>query len=148
MATREPGPDGASARDVTDSARDSLDQTFDVDALYMLRSALIAHGSELGAREAEVDRLVLVASELATNAVRHGGGTGRLRLWRSSDQLVCEVSDKGAGISNPDIGAGPVEPTAMGGRGLWICRALSDTITIAAGRPGAIVTVTIAIDQA
>jgi anti-sigma regulatory factor (Ser/Thr protein kinase) len=88
---------------------------------------------------------VIVASELATNAIRHGGGSGRLRLWRTDDQLVCEVRDSGAGIADPGIGAKPVGPTAMGGRGIWICRTLSDSLTIEAGKPGATVTASITL---
>jgi len=120
-----------------------LDQTFTGDGLYALRSAVLAHAAALGAADGELDRIVLVTSELATNAVRHGAGTGRLRLWRTGDQIVCEVSDRGAGISDPDVGVHLVEPAAIGGRGLWICRQLSDTMTIAAGRPGAVITVSV-----
>ncbi|HEY1488384.1 MAG TPA: ATP-binding protein [Micromonosporaceae bacterium] len=136
MANPESGP---AERDLADAI--ALDQSFDVDGLYSLRSALVAHGSELGATETDLERLVLVASELATNAVRHGGGSGRLRMWRSGDQLICEVTDGGAGLSDPDVGVEPVEPNAMGGRGLWICRTLSDTFALSANGPGARVTV-------
>jgi anti-sigma regulatory factor (Ser/Thr protein kinase) len=118
----------------------ALDMRFDVDGLYALRSALLAHGSELGAGEDDLDRLVLVASELATNAIRHGGGAGRLRLWRTGDLIFCEVTDTGSGIPDPDLGVARVEPSAMGGRGLWICRSLADSLEIAANRPGAKVT--------
>ena len=53
------------------------------------------------------DRSTAYSSELATNAVRHGGGSGRLRLWTDDQVLVCEVSDTGAGITDPN----PGEPT-------------------------------------
>ncbi|WP_430285336.1 ATP-binding protein, partial [Salmonella enterica] len=36
--------------------------------------------------------------EVITNAVRHGGGAGRIRLWRDGPQLHCQVIDSGAGI--------------------------------------------------
>src|SRR4029077_17915103 len=39
--------------------------------------------------------LVLAVDELATNSVCHGGGSGRLEIWRERDRLVCEVSDGG-----------------------------------------------------
>jgi anti-sigma regulatory factor (Ser/Thr protein kinase) len=137
MASPEPRP-GSTPGDSDLAANGvALDLRFDVDGLYALRSALLAHGSELGANENDLDRLVLVASELATNAIRHGGGAGRLRLWRDGDRIVCEVTDGGGGIFDPDLGGARVEPNAMGGRGLWICRRLADSVVIEANSPGA-----------
>src|SRR5262245_47514769 len=79
----------------------ALDQPFDADTLYQLRSAVAAHGSDLGVIEPTLTDLVLVAHELASNAVRHGrvapGDPGRLRLWRDGDAVLCEVSDHGPG---------------------------------------------------
>jgi anti-sigma regulatory factor (Ser/Thr protein kinase) len=140
-----PEPTGGGSPDLGQDPAVALDQTFNLDRLYALRSALVAHGSELGAAVPELDRLVLVASELATNAVRHGGGSGRLRLWRHGDALVCEVSDWGPGIADPATGTDPVDPGARGGRGLWICRQLADEVWIRDGSPGAVVTVSITV---
>jgi anti-sigma regulatory factor (Ser/Thr protein kinase) len=119
----------------------ALEESFDVDGLYVLRSALVAHGSQLGASDAELERILIVASELATNAIRHGGGRGRLRLWRAGDVLTCELADDGPGVPDPAIGTQPIDPHAVGGRGLWICRQLADSLDILY-RNGAIVTVT------
>ncbi len=138
MSTHEPAPKA----DAVDQSV-ALDQTFDIDGLYSLRSALVAHASELGLVDGQLDRLTLVGSELATNAVRHGGGTGRIRLWLADGAVFCEVSDRGAGIADPDVGTVKTDPAAMGGRGIWICRQLSDTFTIVPGKPGAVVTVSI-----
>src|SRR2546429_9741611 len=60
----------------------ALEQRFDRDSLYALRAAVAAHAAHMGAPPDRVSHLVIVASELASNAVRHGGGKGRLRLWR------------------------------------------------------------------
>jgi anti-sigma regulatory factor (Ser/Thr protein kinase) len=75
--------------------------------------------------------MVLVAHELATNAVRHGGGGGRLRLWATDGRLWCEVSDNGPGLPQPALaGTALPAPNTLGGRGLWIARQMSDlTIT-------------------
>jgi anti-sigma regulatory factor (Ser/Thr protein kinase) len=128
--------------------RVSLDQSFDVGGLHALRAALVARASELGVTPARLDRLLLVCSELATNAIRHGGGAGRLRLWRAErpSAIVCEVSDRGDGIGDAEIGRVPVEPTAVGGRGIWICRQLADAFSIRPAYPGTIVTVSINLD--
>ncbi len=140
MANSDPGAPG---RVSSDTGSVVLDQPFDLDGLYAMRSALVAHGSELGAAGEALDRLVLVASELATNAIRHGGGRGRLRLWRTGDAVVCQIIDIGPGIADPGVGSRRADPDEAGGRGLWICRQLADTLTIEAGRPGAVVTAAI-----
>jgi anti-sigma regulatory factor (Ser/Thr protein kinase) len=59
-----------------------VDHWFDADGLYTLRAEVAAHASALGATGPQGETLVVVAGELATNAIRHGGGRGRLRLWR------------------------------------------------------------------
>ena len=65
--------------------------TFGIDDLIRLRSAVAAYAAELGAGGKGED-VVLIAHELASNAVRHGGGAGRLRLWRDDYRLLCRVS--------------------------------------------------------
>lgn len=117
-----------------------MDQAFDGDGLYALRAALAAHASDMDLARGQLERLIIVAGELASNAVRHGGGSGRLRLWRDGAVLHCEVSDRGPGL--PDTTAGTVRPnpTAGSGRGMWICRQLSDAVVISEGQSGSTVT--------
>jgi anti-sigma regulatory factor (Ser/Thr protein kinase) len=123
---------GASGR-----ASDGLEQLFDATNLVSLRSAVAAHGGALGLDDGQVEDLVLVAHELATNAVRHGGGTGRLRMWRASGTVFCEVADAGDGFPyarpqhRPDLGA-------TGGRGLWIVARLVDQLHVDSGMAGTI----------
>ena len=79
----------------------ALDTPFDRDGLYAMRAAVGAHATHLGATPGQVDALLIVCSELASNAVRHGGGSGRLRLWREGALIHCQVSDHGSGIADP-----------------------------------------------
>ena len=134
-------------RPVDAPAQPALDQGFDGDGLVSLRSAVAAHADNLGLLAAgRVSDLVLAAHELAANAVRHGGGRGRLRLWRDSDHLVCEVSDSGGGLGDPDsAGRTRPSPRSTGGRGLWLVRALCDTVDISTGPTGTTITVTILV---
>jgi anti-sigma regulatory factor (Ser/Thr protein kinase) len=76
-----------------------------------------------------VDDLVLVANELACNSIRHGGGTGTLRLWRESGELVFEVQDRGL-VTDPLIGRRNPNPTTGGGAGLWIANQVCDLVQI------------------
>jgi anti-sigma regulatory factor (Ser/Thr protein kinase) len=118
----------------------ALDQPFDGDALYCLRAAVAAHAADLGAGEELVEELVLVANELASNAVRHGGGTGRLRLWRAGDLIHCEVGDTGPGLASGEVGRELVPLTAYGGRGLWVVRQMSEHVEVRTSPKGATVT--------
>ena len=85
-----------------------LDQTFTADNLFALRNAVAAHGAEAGLSDQRLSDLVLLAHELASNAIRHGGADtrapGRLRLWRAVEAdgrtaVVCEISDSGPGLA-------------------------------------------------
>jgi anti-sigma regulatory factor (Ser/Thr protein kinase) len=117
-----------------------VDQLFDADGLYALRAALAAHASRLGAAPAVLDRLLIVAGELATNAVRHGGGSGRLRLWHTGSELRCQITDQGPGMIEPSAGAQLPGPLATSGRGMWICRQLCADLIIDSGDRGTTVT--------
>ena len=72
-----------------------LDQAFDADSLYALRAAAAAHATRAGLAPGRADDLVIAVHELAANAVRHGAGHGRLRIWRSDQALRCEITDDG-----------------------------------------------------
>jgi len=129
------------------AAPEPLEQVFDRDALYAVRAAVSAHAIHLGARPERVRHLVIIVSELASNAVRHGGGRGRLRLWTADGTLRCEVSDEGPGIADPE-GAGRRQPPplASGGRGLWVVRQLSESVTIECDTRGTRVTADVPLD--
>ncbi|MBB5871736.1 anti-sigma regulatory factor (Ser/Thr protein kinase) [Allocatelliglobosispora scoriae] len=114
-----------------------LVEEFDATGLYALRAAVGAHATQLGMGEEQLGKLLIIATELATNAIRHGGGKGRLRLWREGGALHCEVSDAGPGISDPDqVGTRPVPLNVDGGRGLWIVRQFADKVAVTNRSPG------------
>jgi anti-sigma regulatory factor (Ser/Thr protein kinase) len=78
--------------------------------------------------ERRTRELILVASELATNSIRYGGGRGTLRMWTQDGALVCEFSDDGL-MADPLVGQ--LRPSnRLGGRGLWIVNQLSDLVQI------------------
>lgn len=69
------------------------------------------------------DELLLVVSELATNAVRHGSGEMEVRLHPDGQQVRVEVLDDGGRPIPEPIGAPPLE--SIGGRGLHLVRSVS-----------------------
>jgi anti-sigma regulatory factor (Ser/Thr protein kinase) len=130
------------------NGRSGLTQPFDLSSLYALRSAVAAHAADLGATGDTLSHLLIIAGELAGNAIRHGGGTGTLRLWRESGALCCEVRDDGPGLADLDtVGAAAPAPDAPGGRGLWIVRQLADHIDVAPTGTGTSVTAVVGLDH-
>jgi anti-sigma regulatory factor (Ser/Thr protein kinase) len=92
--------------------------------------------NELSAERAR-DLLVAV-NEIATNSVRHGGGRGRVLLWREADAIVCEVRDSGR-ITGALAGRERPERGQIGGYGLWLANQLCDLVQVRAfGAGGAV----------
>jgi anti-sigma regulatory factor (Ser/Thr protein kinase) len=118
----------------------ALDHRFGPDDLYGLRAALAAHAGRLGVYAEHLDHLLIVASELASNAVRHGGGSGRLRLWHDGHHLHCQVIDSGPGIADGTVGTTRPSSGQVGGRGLWIVRQLCEQVEISSGTGRTVVT--------
>ena len=123
-----------------------LAQPFTESDLYTLRAAVTAHTHAGDIPPPTIDSLLLVVGELASNVVQHGGGAGHLRLWRTGNTLICQVSDDGPGFADPELtGRVPVPPSAPDGRGLWIVRQLSTDVTIRCDGTGTTVTVTMPV---
>jgi anti-sigma regulatory factor (Ser/Thr protein kinase) len=161
-AGRRPGAGPRRATIAADGGAADLEQPFDGDSLYALRAAVAAHGSQAGLSEGRTRDLVLVVHELAVNAVRHGAGHGRLRLWMTRDEVHCEVADDtrppGADGAQPPgaDGAGPaagamtsgaaaqwqIEP----GHGLWLVRRVADEASVQSGPAGTVAAVSFRLD--
>ena len=137
----------ASADDVPtrSTTPNQLEVAFDVNTLEALRSAVAGKARDLGATDVIIRRLQLVASELASNAVRHGGGNGRLRLWSNGTVLYCEVTDNGRGLADRSAGTTLPEPMRDEHRGLWIVRQLATNLAINPGPEGTGTVVTAAV---
>ena len=112
-----------------------------------LRHAFATNAAGAGLRDQRLDDFVLAVNELITNAVRHGGGQGEVRLWLTGATLVCEVSDGGAGIRADRLAnhERPAPDTA-GGWGLWLADQLSDSMVVTTGPAGTTVRITTAVD--
>ncbi|MFI7704833.1 ATP-binding protein [Nonomuraea sp. NPDC049480] len=106
-----------------------------------LRRAVSEHAAYEGLTGRHLEDFVLAVNEITTNAVVHGGGHGRLRLWSHGGRLWCEVTDEGPGL--PPGWVGDMRPPTGfegRGRGLWLTRMLCDQITIVSGPRGTTVT--------
>jgi anti-sigma regulatory factor (Ser/Thr protein kinase) len=79
---------------------------------------------------------VLAVSEIATNAVVHGGGSGTLTLRHDPEQLICRIADTGPGMADPTVGCTPPPSSATGGYGLWLARNFTSTLLISTSDAG------------
>ncbi|WBB66599.1 ATP-binding protein [Micromonospora sp. WMMD812] len=123
-----------------------ITEAFDQAQVTELRHSVTSCAHAAGLRGQRLDDFVLAVNELITNAVRHGGGRGSLRLWRRDERLVCEVADHGHGISAQRLGdRSRPEPDTAGGWGLWLARQLSDSMEVASGEAGTVVRIATAI---
>ena len=120
-----------------------LDQEFDSGSLYALRAAVQAHAGQAGLSEDRASEVVLAVHELAANAIAHGAGRGRLRLWELTGSLSCEITDAGTpGTTDSSETADPW-PTADG-HGLWLVRQVADHLDLHSGPHGTRAVVTFA----
>jgi anti-sigma regulatory factor (Ser/Thr protein kinase) len=103
--------------------------TFDADGLWLIRTLVGDVASAAGLDERRVGDLTLAANEVASNSVLHGGGEGRLRIWREDETLMCEVSDAGY-IDQPLAGRQSPHPGNATGRGLWLANQLCNLVQI------------------
>ena len=71
--------------------------------------------------------MTLTVGELAANSLRHGGGSGVLRMWTGADVWICEVQDAGW-ITDPLAGRRPASSTQLNGRGLLMVNNLADLV--------------------
>ncbi|MFG2058273.1 ATP-binding protein [Micromonospora sp. NPDC048930] len=121
-------------------------EAFDQAQVTELRHSVTSCARACGLSGQRLDDFVLAVNELITNAVRHGGGQGWLRLWHESGELVCEVADHGHGISVQRLSDHHrPAPDKAGGWGLWLARELSDTMAVETGAEGTIVRITAAM---
>ncbi|MEU2158306.1 ATP-binding protein [Streptomyces sp. NPDC019396] len=118
-----------------------LDTHFSAGDLAKLRLRVDELAAIAGFIEPRRAEFVLAMHEVACNAVRHGGGSGTLRLYLTPDALRCQVTDEGPGFDEDVI---PCVPPALeaseSGRGLWLVRQFTDHMTIVKSSVGTDVT--------
>lgn len=107
----------------------SVDYQFGTGDLRRIREYVGTEATACLVDRLQIHDLVLAVNELATNSIRHGGGHGRLCVWRTPDSLICEVSD--AGFLDQAL-AGMCQPTTTGegGAGMWLVHQVCDLVQV------------------
>jgi anti-sigma regulatory factor (Ser/Thr protein kinase) len=137
---REPAQPLAGSLPVPAPAGTLTERPFGSGELSQLRHAVSEWATAHAMRTEHIEELVLAVDELATNSIRHGGGSGTLRCWREGETLVCEVQDLGW-IDAPMVGRRRPDPEASSGRGVWLVNQLCDLVQIRSAPTGTVVRV-------
>ena len=123
-APLDPAPASARARSPSAGAR-----------CARLRSLTAAEAARAGLLSARIADLVLAVNEVATNSLRHGGGDGRLRVWRQPAVGGLRGERRGPPRSRarrpPPPGADPGDS-----RGLWLANQLCDLVQLRSSAAG------------
>lgn len=113
--------------------------------LAELRHWLRARLDDEGTTGETGETVVLAVDEVAGNGLRHGRPPVRVTLWLTPTHILCDVSDRGPGITDPLAGYTPPDPLLLAehGAGLWLTRRLCDEVTTARRGDGFTVRLTI-----
>jgi anti-sigma regulatory factor (Ser/Thr protein kinase) len=97
-------------------------------ALILLRSKLSAIAQRLGLSDQKRENMLLVASELVSNQVKHAGGRGLIQVWQQPGPVLDILAlDYGPGIANLSQAEEDGYSSANTlGKGLGSIRRLSD----------------------
>lgn len=116
-----------------------LDLAFDSATLSELRADVMMHALLAGLDEDRATDVVLAVHELVANAVRHGAGARRLRMWSLAKVLHCQVED-GDPLAPRQA---PTYPLPIRhGHGLWLVRLVADHVRAVSGARGTCAAVT------
>jgi anti-sigma regulatory factor (Ser/Thr protein kinase) len=129
-----------SERALPPAPAEAIEHPFGLEELRAVRGLVSHEAGAAGLRRDRVQDLVLAISELATNAIRHGRGSGILRMWRRPDRIICQIED-GGHIRDPLAGRRVPAPDAAGGIGLWAVNQLCDLVEVRSGQRGTTVRV-------
>jgi anti-sigma regulatory factor (Ser/Thr protein kinase) len=114
---------------------------YTLETVSEVRRLVASHARHWLVPQTRIDDLVLAASEIATNSVRYGGGTGVLQLWADPDGLQVQLSDNGQ-IGEPLTGRRVPALDATGGRGVYLTNQLSDLVQLRSSAAGTTVRIT------
>jgi len=111
---------------------------FDATGLPGVRERVRHHAADARLSPRRARDLVLAVSEVATNSVLHGGGSGVLQAWVQGGALVHQVSDAGH-VTDALAGRHVPTPDQLGGRGLWLVNEVCDLVQLRSSPDGTVV---------
>ncbi len=97
--------------------------------LRPVRTLVAAEADRAGLSGSRRTDLIIAASEVAANTLKHTGGPGLVRVWITSDEILCQFDDSGH-IRDPLAGYGRQSGDEPGGQGLWLVNQVCDLAEI------------------
>jgi anti-sigma regulatory factor (Ser/Thr protein kinase) len=73
--------------------------------------------------------LVIAASEVAANTLRHTADGGTIWLWHTPAEIICQIHDTGV-ITDPLAGSHLPASDLPGGKGLWLVNQVCDLVEL------------------
>lgn len=97
--------------------------------LRPVRALVAAVTGQAGLSPGRGTDLVIAASEVAANTLRHTTGGGVVRLWATDAEVLCQLEDTGH-ITDPLAGHWRPAGDLAGGQGLWLVNQVCDLAEI------------------
>ncbi|GAB3227478.1 sensor histidine kinase [Glycomyces halotolerans] len=107
--------------------RSAIERAVDPATLNNARWFLTSYGRNAGLSVDQLIDLEIAVTELLTNSIKHGGGSGTLRVWADDRHLICDVSDAGH-LTDPLAGRRPADGDERHGRGLLLVNHIVDLV--------------------
>jgi anti-sigma regulatory factor (Ser/Thr protein kinase) len=79
--------------------------------------------------------LVIAASEVAANTLKHTSGGGIVRVWATGDEVLCQLED-GGHITDPLAGYRRPAGDVAAGQGLWLVNQVCDLAEVRTSEAG------------
>jgi anti-sigma regulatory factor (Ser/Thr protein kinase) len=113
--------------------------------LRPVRRLVDGHAVRAGLPDERAANLVLAASELAANTLRHTSAGGTVQVWRTEDEILCQIQDRGW-ITDPLAGR-IRRPPDESGHGLWVVNQVCDLAEIRTGEAGTTIRIHMSIQK-
>jgi anti-sigma regulatory factor (Ser/Thr protein kinase) len=97
--------------------------------LHPVRALVASEAARAGLSGPRRTDLVIAASEVAANTLKHTDGPGLVRIWVTAEEILCQFDDSGH-ITDPLAGYGRPAPDEPGGQGLWLVNQVCDLAEI------------------
>ncbi len=107
----------------------------DTTDLAAARALAHVRAAACGLGDGQVADVEVVVTELLSNSIEHGSGSGTVRFWGADGEFVCEVHDRGR-LTDPLAGRHPATPYQPRGRGLLLVNHLADLVRLHSGEDG------------
>lgn len=109
--------------------------SFGVRDLGAVRELVAEQATAAGLGSEKAHDFIIAVNEVASNAIKYAGRQGRLRLWSTGAELICQLEDPGH-IVDPLAGRHRPAPGVTGGVGLWMVHQLCDLVEVRTARAG------------